>query len=237
MIDTGSEANIIKNHLLPSEIDMNNFKTAFLKGVGDKLNRTMGTIKLAVYGHTSTFHVVSDDFDIPCEGILGATYLTETNAVIDYESEPVETNDKISKFTLGNEFSQNKNRQFAIEEKKNCIPNIPEEIKRSDLSWSLDAIASSSHSLFSQEYEQETPINDSEELDSPIYPEHEELTWCKKINFRKLYLKFHLSLIYILTPNWKFMKLMKILKEISSKRKFMETSPKRTKMQPQKRIY
>ena len=64
----------------------------------------MGTKKLAVYGHTSTFHVVSHDFDIPCDGILGATFLTETNAVIDYESESIETKDKISKFTLGNEF-------------------------------------------------------------------------------------------------------------------------------------
>ena len=117
---------------------MDNFKTIFLKGVGDKLNRTMGTIKLAVYGHTSTFHVVSDDFDIPCEGILGVTYLTETNAVIDYESESIKTKDKISKFTLGNEFLQNKNRQFTIEEKKNCISNTSEEIKRSDSSWSLD---------------------------------------------------------------------------------------------------
>ena len=59
MIDTGSEANIIKNHLLPNEIDMNNFKTVFFKGVGDKLNRTMGTIKLVIYGHTTIFHVVS----------------------------------------------------------------------------------------------------------------------------------------------------------------------------------
>ena len=84
MIDTGSEANIIKNHLLPNESDMNNFKTVFLQGVGDKLNRTIGTIKLAVHGDTSIFHVVPDDFDIPREEILGATYLTETNAIIDY---------------------------------------------------------------------------------------------------------------------------------------------------------
>ena len=142
MIGTGSQANIIKNYLLPSEIDMDNFKIVFLKGVGDKLNRTMGTIKLAVYGHTSTFHVVSDDFDIPCEGILGVTYLTETNAIIGYESEAIKMKDKIFKCTLVNEFLQNKNRQFAIEEKKNCISNIPEEIKRSASSWSLDAVAS-----------------------------------------------------------------------------------------------
>ena len=41
---------------------------------------------------TSIFYVVPDDFDIPCEAILGATYLTETNAVIDYENESMKTN-------------------------------------------------------------------------------------------------------------------------------------------------
>ena len=89
MIYTGLKANVMKNHLLPNEIDMDNFKTVFLKGGGDKLNRTIGTIKLAVYGHTSIFQVVPDDFDIPCEQILGATYLTETNAIIDYENESI----------------------------------------------------------------------------------------------------------------------------------------------------
>ena len=48
------------------------------------------------YRHTSIFHVVPDDFDIPCEGILGATYLTETNAVIGCENESIGTENKIS---------------------------------------------------------------------------------------------------------------------------------------------
>ena len=135
MIDTGSEANIIKNHLLPDEIEMDNFKTVFLKGVGDKLNRTIGTIKLAVCGHTSTFHVVPDDFDIPCEEILGATYLTETNALIDYKNELITTNDKVSKFKLGNEFLLKENRQYLIEEEKNNTTyNLLENIQKSDSS-------------------------------------------------------------------------------------------------------
>ena len=55
--------------MLPNEIDINNLKTVFIEGIGAKLNRTIGTIKLAVYGYTSIFHVVPDDFDIPCQGI------------------------------------------------------------------------------------------------------------------------------------------------------------------------
>ena len=119
MIDTGSEANIIKNHLLPDEIDKDNFKTVFLKGVGDKLNRTIETIKLAVYGHASIFYLVSDDFYIPCEGILAATYLTETNAIIDFENESIRTENRISKFALENEILLNENKQYAIAKEEN----------------------------------------------------------------------------------------------------------------------
>ena len=49
MIDTGSEANIIKSHLLPTEIDFNNYKTVLLKGVGDKFQNTIGSIEIAIY--------------------------------------------------------------------------------------------------------------------------------------------------------------------------------------------
>ena len=66
MIDTGSEANIIKSHLLPTEIDINNYKTVLLKGVGDKFQNTMGSIEIAIYGRTTTFLVVTEDFDILC---------------------------------------------------------------------------------------------------------------------------------------------------------------------------
>ena len=40
MRDTGSEANIIKSHLLPTEIDINNYKIILLKGVGEKFQNT-----------------------------------------------------------------------------------------------------------------------------------------------------------------------------------------------------
>ena len=186
MIDTGSEANIIKNHLLPDEIEMDNFKTVFLKGVGDKLNRTIGTIKLAVYGHTSTFHVVPDDFDIPCEGILGATYLTETNALIDYKNELITTNDKVSKFKLGNEFLLKENRQYVIEEEmNNTTYYLLENIQKSDSSWSLDTNASSVHAICNQEHKRRLSSDKTEDLDSPIYLEQEESTWCIKETFQE----------------------------------------------------
>ena len=55
-----------------------------LKVVGDKFQNTMGSIEIAIYGQTTTFLVVTGNFDIPCEGILGVTHLTETGAIIDY---------------------------------------------------------------------------------------------------------------------------------------------------------
>ena len=86
MVDSGSEANIIKSNLLPVEIDIDKYKTILLKGVRQEFHIIIGTKEIAIFGKTTTFHVVSEDFDISCEGILGATYLTQTQAIIDYEN-------------------------------------------------------------------------------------------------------------------------------------------------------
>ena len=96
MIDTGSEANIIKSHLLLTEIDINNYKTVLLKGVGDKFQNNMGSIEIAIYGRKMTFLVVREDFDVPCEGILGITYLTETGAIIDYGNGTLQISETIA---------------------------------------------------------------------------------------------------------------------------------------------
>ena len=96
MIDTGSEANIIKRDLLPTEIDINNYETILLKGVGDKSQNTMGSIEIAIYGKTTTFLIVTDNFDIPCEGILGVNYPTETGAIIDYGNGTIQIGETIA---------------------------------------------------------------------------------------------------------------------------------------------
>ena len=93
MVDSGLEANIIKSNLLPLEIDIDKYKTILLKGVSQEFQITIGTTEIAIFGKTTTFHVVAEDFDIPCEGILGETYLTQTQGTIDYENKILQIDD------------------------------------------------------------------------------------------------------------------------------------------------
>ena len=49
MVDSGSEANIIKSNLLPVEMDIDEYKTILLKGVSQEFHRTIGTIEIAIF--------------------------------------------------------------------------------------------------------------------------------------------------------------------------------------------
>ena len=114
IIDTGSEANIIKSHLLPTEIDINNYKTILLKGVEDKFQNTMGSIEIAIYGKTTTFSIVTENFDIPCKGILAVTYLTETGPIIDYRNGTLQISKTITNLKCRKEPSAMDNQHCLV---------------------------------------------------------------------------------------------------------------------------
>ena len=125
MIDTGSEANIIEKHLLPTEIDIKNYKTVLLKEVGDKFQNTMGSIEIAIYGRRTTFLIVTEDFDIPSEGILGVTYLTETGAIIDYGHGTLQIGETIANLKCRKEPSTMNKQQCLLVKKE--LKNIIED--------------------------------------------------------------------------------------------------------------
>ena len=100
MIDTGSEANIIKSRLLPTEI-------------------------YEIYERTTTFLVVTEDFDIPCEGILGVTYLTETGAIIDYGNSTLQIGETIANLKGRKEPRTMDNQHCLIDKKE--VKNTNEE--------------------------------------------------------------------------------------------------------------
>ena len=49
MVDSGSEANIIKSNLLPLEIDIDKYKTILLKEVSQEFHTTVGTIEIVFW--------------------------------------------------------------------------------------------------------------------------------------------------------------------------------------------
>ena len=119
MVDTGSEVNIIKVHLLSDEIDIDKHKTVLIKRISNKTCNTIGTVENAIYGKTSTFFIEPEDFDIPCEGILGVTYLTKNQATIDYEHETLKIGNTLANLKWNKNVNDEANKLHVIENKEN----------------------------------------------------------------------------------------------------------------------
>ena len=55
MIDSGSEANLIKLNLIPQNQKINSSDSILLKGICDEATKSLGAIEIKVYGFFSTF--------------------------------------------------------------------------------------------------------------------------------------------------------------------------------------
>lgn len=99
LIDADAEVSIIKDLCLdPKEFDSNN-KTK-IRGIGPNGESTCGLGEINILGTSVNFHVVSRDFPIPGEGILGSDYLTESNNLIDFEHQTIKINGIIHRFFM-----------------------------------------------------------------------------------------------------------------------------------------
>ena len=86
MIDSGSEANLIKINLIPDQCKIDTSQQVVLRGIGDEATKSLGAIQLKIYDVYSIFYVVPNNFLIPSQGIIGSIYLTKAKALIDYEN-------------------------------------------------------------------------------------------------------------------------------------------------------
>ena len=92
LIDSGAEANIIKQSLLPPEVKIDESIRVYLKGTGPNVMPTLGMVEIKILGVFSKFVVVSDNFQIPEKGLLGSTYFEDANAILDYDSQVLRVN-------------------------------------------------------------------------------------------------------------------------------------------------
>ena len=60
--------------------DRNN--VLYLTGISEKSFSTLGSIQLKLLGFSTEFHVVSNDFSIEEDGIIGVNFLSQTQAKI-----------------------------------------------------------------------------------------------------------------------------------------------------------
>ena len=86
MIDSGSEANLIKLNLIPDQCKFDTTQQVVLRGIGEEITKSLGAIRLKIHDVFSLFYVVPNNFPIPGQGIIGSLYLTQAKALIDYEN-------------------------------------------------------------------------------------------------------------------------------------------------------
>ncbi|KAM0724682.1 Retrovirus-related Pol polyprotein from transposon 412 [Formica fusca] len=84
MLDTGSGPNIIKENLVPEEININYTNILKLNGINNYAVYTLGEITLTLFKIPVIFHIVSNDFPISQSGILGNDFFKQTSSKIDY---------------------------------------------------------------------------------------------------------------------------------------------------------
>ena len=98
LLDTGSEGNLIKISSLPFDCGINITEKIFPKGVSGKIVSTLATTEISIFGYPTKFQIVTEDFPIPCEGLLGAEYFENSHAILDFEHQCIRVGGKCSIF-------------------------------------------------------------------------------------------------------------------------------------------
>lgn len=88
LLDTGASICVIKNSSVNTNIPIYKNKSTKILGISGDL-QTIGTCNIQIHLENFIvpyeFHVVPDNFPIPVEGIIGANFLLEFNAILDLE--------------------------------------------------------------------------------------------------------------------------------------------------------
>lgn len=84
MLDSGSEANIIKVCCIPDKKYINQQSTCILKGIDNEFKDTLGKVKLRMCGKEVEFLVVPDSIPFPYHAVLGANFFIQNNVSLDF---------------------------------------------------------------------------------------------------------------------------------------------------------
>ena len=85
LIDTGSELNIIKTKLLKPNVMIQTNTLFRLAGIDKDLINTLGSATINLGGVNCRLNIVSDDFPIEADGILGVEFLREQGATLSFK--------------------------------------------------------------------------------------------------------------------------------------------------------
>ena len=85
-----------------------------MKGIGGEVVSTIGSTEFTIFGNTAFFQVVSEDFPIPCEGILGAEYFEKSGAIVDFRLRLLKIGENYSRFMERRPTDSNKNKEDIV---------------------------------------------------------------------------------------------------------------------------
>lgn len=97
MVDTGAAPNLVKRNRLNPGVEIDTRTTLRLVGITDGEVKTLGKLKINIYGRDIEFHVVNENFPITQDGILGADFLSGTGK-INFVDQVVEWHDRLFPF-------------------------------------------------------------------------------------------------------------------------------------------
>lgn len=87
LVDTGADISIIKQSYVQ---EINKSELINITGITSGTDSTIGTTKLKLFKNNTvfdmTFHVVSDNFPIPTNGLLGVDFFKKFSAIINYNN-------------------------------------------------------------------------------------------------------------------------------------------------------
>ncbi|KYN17806.1 hypothetical protein ALC57_09910 [Trachymyrmex cornetzi] len=84
MLDTGAQPNTVKKSCINDKVIINGNEILQLTGITEEMVNTLSSVKIPISSIPVTFHVVTDDFPIIPQGILGSTFFIERNECINY---------------------------------------------------------------------------------------------------------------------------------------------------------
>lgn len=88
LVDTGADISLFKKKKITPEQLVNRSEASRIKGITDGLTNSIGTTKTYIYIGNYTvkhqFHIVSNDFPIPADGIIGRDFITRYQCQLDY---------------------------------------------------------------------------------------------------------------------------------------------------------
>lgn len=125
LVDTQADISVLKYSSIPGRLNINTKDVINIKGITKDSLRSLGTLHIKLFTDQDEidheFHVVPDEFNIDCDGIIGKDFLVNYKCRIDYDS---------MTFTINNRYRNILNLSGSPDGKTMVIPPRCEVIRK-----------------------------------------------------------------------------------------------------------